>query len=793
MDNIKVLCVNAYPIASDCPIGYMTEHMFEGNGVELFELYTADCNIQKNFSIKRKISTRKAKVFVIKEKNEVSRKIEVQRKNFKFRGIVKEILALSMPVFLENKLESEIDMFSPQIIYTQGYSTRILKLVHYIAKKKNIPVIVHTLDYWFSNNKFIFFIQKKMLKKVFSFGSIHLGASPKMVRYLESEFKVKTEFITNCTVYNRKIKKKLLDNKTVFRIGYIGNLTPNRYKTINSLSNTIEKMQMLGVLKLVVYAPKNQIETYKNLMNSNIEFHFAVTQNEISEVYNSFDFLLHVESFEQQDIEFTKFSLSTKIAECFCTNVPLIYFGPDNIGVGDFLLKEQVAVVCHDEMQVINAISDMCSNSDMYEKIADKQYECGLKYFDRKLVQERISGIFRNVVREYYNTVHYISFYLDLEEEPCRKLEVAAQSKIRYIADSIIKAGGNLKIISTAFGMEAVFRMFPQKIIQKNDYELHYYLRTYSSENCLLKKFVEFYIQIQILKYLLMKVKKNDKIVVYHSPLYIRPLKIFKKFRKNCFVLEFNDLYQLHFTKTKDIKRMKRKEENFLKVPDKFILASPFMKEIVGDNVEAIINYGSYEVDKSFQKERKKNNAIIIYTGVVENLRKAAFYVAESGKYLPDGYEILIAGYGTSENIDKLCRICAEVNIAQRRETVKYVGCLNKEELSELMEAATIAVNAHTYAEGEEWKSKYSFPSKIPLNMAKGLYVLTYPYEIITTSPLNEACLFFEQLDSRCIAEAIIKACQNIDSMKVEPKEIIRKLDEDFVRNMRVLLGINEV
>ena len=50
--------------------------------------------------------------------------------------------------------------------------------------------------------------------------------------------------------------------------------------------------------------------------------------------------------------------------------------------------------------------------------------------------------------------IHYISYFLDSNEILDRKLEVAAQSKIKYIINSIKNAGFEIKVVSTTFASE---------------------------------------------------------------------------------------------------------------------------------------------------------------------------------------------------------------------------------------------------------------------------------------------------------------------------------------------------
>ena len=124
--------------------------------------------------------------------------------------------------------------------------------------------------------------------------------------------------------------------------------------------------------------------------------------------------------------------------------------------------------------------------------------------------------------------IHYISFYLNKDEIEGRKLEVAAQSKISYIIESIKRAGFGVNAVSTTFS-EDCETFSQQKVVNIDNQETHIYLAAMGSQNKILKKFRRTFMQLQLLCYLLTKVKKDEFVLAYHSLTYIPILKLFKK------------------------------------------------------------------------------------------------------------------------------------------------------------------------------------------------------------------------------------------------------------------------
>lgn len=358
--------------------------------------------------------------------------------------------------------------------------------------------------------------------------------------------------------------------------------------------------------------------------------------------------------------------------------------------------------------------------------------------------------------------IFYISYFADKNECPDRMVVLSAQKKISYIKSCLNENCDQLYIISTALPTKDKPKS-KKKTIYFSDKEIHVYLPFRW------KHFRKVQTQINLLLYLLKNVKSGDLIVFYHSLIYINPLKIFHMIRKNKIVMEFNDWYKLHFTDESSINSTEKIEEKIIRITDAYILASPFMQELIDKSKPWIVNYGNYEtVDTN-----KKGEIKIAYTGVVEKLRKGAYLIAESARYLPNDIKITIAGYGTNECLSDLKILCDKINNSKGHQCIEIIEPLQGKPFDDFLSSIDIALNCHTYSVNELWKSKYSFPSKIPLNMGHGAYVVTYNYEIITKSPFLPCCVLFDEFTPLSLSKAIIKC---IDIIKSDTKKTRRTL-----------------
>lgn len=389
--------------------------------------------------------------------------------------------------------------------------------------------------------------------------------------------------------------------------------------------------------------------------------------------------------------------------------------------------------------------------------------------------------------------VFYISTFVDEKHFDERQGEIAAYRKIDYIRKCISEQKRQITVVSTASSKHE--RTLPFESIMVRENETHDYLCAYGSGNNFLNRHRGFRMQYELLKYFFKRVKENDIVIAYHSMMYCPILTIAKRLIKFVLILELNDLYELHYSDIQKKARVRKKEQRFLLIPDAFILASPYMRELIPKEKSSIVNYGSYDVSEKSPPITPfvsgSQLQTVIYTGVVESMRSSAFLTAQSALFLPrHACMIRIAGYGHQEEIEKLEKLCAEINIKCGYEAVEYVGLLHGKEFELFMQNAVVAINAHTYSESEVWKSKYSFPSKIPLNMSYDLYVVTPRYPVIENSPFAKCCFFIDEMSPKGMAESILIALNETGKIRsISPNELMQRLSEDFQVELNSLLN----
>lgn len=288
------------------------------------------------------------------------------------------ILKIAFKAFLDNSIIipnkeflSKVDLFEPEYIYTLGGGICIQKWAIFFAKRYKCKVVTHYMDNWrqtaFMEDKRLTFINKYLnkqldvLEKRMRFGMV---ISEAMAEAYKSKYHHEYIPLMN-TVDSISVKDVKHDYLTIV---YAGGLHLNRFKTLIEVENAIRSFQNV---RLVVYSSKENIDAYKDLFHSEITtFKNAVNHKEIASVYESADILLHIESFDNNDIEFTKYSLSTKIPEYMMSGKPIICYAPLNIAVSQYINSSNAGICVESTNDFIEAVKTLT------DKKTRLQYGC---------------------------------------------------------------------------------------------------------------------------------------------------------------------------------------------------------------------------------------------------------------------------------------------------------------------------------------------------------------------------------------------------------------------------------
>jgi hypothetical protein len=286
----------------------------------------------------------------------------------------KAILENTMIFAPKNFLE-KIDAFKPEIIYTMGSSFYVHKWVLFFQKRYRCPVVMHYMDNWrqtqYLQDRKLFWINRKLehqLAKIENNMEYGLTISTHMAKAYRDKYKHSYLALMN-TVSNMQVNQVKHEK---LQLVYAGGLHLGRDAQLLDLENAIsDSNDLKETIRLIIYTSKSNIKRYSSLFNGRYtEFREALPHEQVSLVYEQADVLIHVESFDSRIIEYTKYSLSTKIPEYMASGKPILCYAPDNIASFQYVEKTKTGICVNSRSELINSLKILVKpdNRDEYGK-----------------------------------------------------------------------------------------------------------------------------------------------------------------------------------------------------------------------------------------------------------------------------------------------------------------------------------------------------------------------------------------------------------------------------------------
>jgi len=389
--------------------------------------------------------------------------------------------------------------------------------------------------------------------------------------------------------------------------------------------------------------------------------------------------------------------------------------------------------------------------------------------------------------RESRGTVHYLCFGVEKSAESMLEGVRSAQTKIQYVIEAAKSEGFTVNVVSSCAVKDA--GIFLGRKVRVDERETWKYFTTFRTRFSILNKLSMTAGFLQLMYYCFTVPRRGETILIYHSIYYIRPIRWLRLVRELDFILEIEEVYSL---RDEVAQRFHEQEQAFISMASGYVLVSDVIEEQVniGDKPQ-VVAYGDYRVPPTFTKLTTPSGRIeVVYAGVVERSRRAAFIAVEAARHLSSEYRVNILGFGYPENIASLRTLIAEVNAACGDERVVYHGAKMGEEYQSFLQACHIGLDCHSYNSMEATAADSCFPNKITAYLANGLRVVSSRTRPVMESTLSGSLAFYSDDTAESVARAIM-SIEDFDSHSV--RDVVRQHDREFRSSLGLLLDRTRV
>lgn len=265
-------------------------------------------------------------------------------------------------------LSAWLQRFAPDIVYlVPGDYAFTYDIGYRIAKDLQIPMMVSCMDDYFIQNTFGNSKWGKLWKKYFMkkvYRAMEYASEIQTICESMGE-KYRELFHTPCfALYSSAEQKAVNLKKQQKQISYIGNIALGRAEQLCDIGKALKQLDIPGIPKYIdVYSGEKRPELLKMMTRENgINFHGAIPQNEILDIFQKSIAVIHTESFCERFRERVRYSVSTKIAESLSYGPCMIAYGPADIASMSYLSKTGAAYVITEEKQLHSGLIDILSN-----------------------------------------------------------------------------------------------------------------------------------------------------------------------------------------------------------------------------------------------------------------------------------------------------------------------------------------------------------------------------------------------------------------------------------------------
>ena len=336
----KILIISEYYFNENTGGGILLKNLFQNYPKDKIFVIHEDLNVNTGNSIKSYLlkKTNKTNNFLKKILNPFLVKLLIGLKNFYAANKKKKV---------NSDLLFKLRKFKPDIIYTIFGNYGLMCLIKELKLKLEIPLVTHTMDNilaTYSNKKKDYRLFRYLIDSSIKRIAINSKMSLEYKRIFGHDFEVLHNGIDP-----KKIRKVNLKNKSKV-ITYIGSVFKNAQ--LNSLVEITKATKKLIEknydIKCFIYLPKNQKLIYESYFPKDKKIYIKnhnLTDNEYFKKISESSLLLLPSNFDNDSIDYYKYSWPAKLGSYLMSKVPIFIYGPDKIYFVDDARKKKWAYV----------------------------------------------------------------------------------------------------------------------------------------------------------------------------------------------------------------------------------------------------------------------------------------------------------------------------------------------------------------------------------------------------------------------------------------------------------------
>lgn len=306
-------------------------------------------------------------------------------------------------IWINKNYKRFVQEVNPDIVFSFGIGDSfILNNIKYLKQQFNVRKVTFFGDDVVASYKHHGLLNRRRLRsinKLIGLSDRVYGASEELAEEYTGLFKIKIQ-----PLYKGCEFMPIKENGTHCEILYAGNLLYGRFQVLANLADAIAQFNTKAEIKchLSIYSNTYISKEERNKLEipSVSSLFPAVPYDEIMTLMNEASIVLHVESFEQEEIEKVRLSFSTKIIDCIQSGAVLMGIGPSETASIKYCERIPGAIVVTNPDCILDKLQEVLKDFDGLKKKAQSIRSFGIKYHSMDSNRKALREDFQELVNK---------------------------------------------------------------------------------------------------------------------------------------------------------------------------------------------------------------------------------------------------------------------------------------------------------------------------------------------------------------------------------------------------------
>lgn len=275
-------------------------------------------------------------------------------------------------------LDKWLDDFNPECVFLSFSDDYFIpQIALYVAKKYNIPIVSSILDDYYFNiersiNPLYWFYKltyRKLIRSVLAHKGSAIYISDKIRDKYNGDMNLDGETVYLSSTLKRKSFSPVSTENPL--ITYFGNIGMGRNNSLNEIGYALGKI--CPKYRIEIYSGSKKSEEYE-IFNSNPNIYYGGTipYELVQDKMQKSDITIIVEGFKKEDINKSRFSLSTKAADALASGATILTYGSQECGIVEYMKKTNASFVCTEKSQLIETLKQLFERRDLQKQYYDE-------------------------------------------------------------------------------------------------------------------------------------------------------------------------------------------------------------------------------------------------------------------------------------------------------------------------------------------------------------------------------------------------------------------------------------